>query len=96
MPEKLRIEKSRVGEAGYKGIFKALSNPGHWHTPIAIMTMQAGKHVYLEKPCCHSPQEGEWLVAAQHKTGKVLQFGNQQRPAPTSMLAKKKTLLRAS
>jgi predicted dehydrogenase len=66
-----------------------IATPDHWHTPMAIMAMQAGKHVYLEKPCCHNPQEGEWLVAAQQKTGRVLQIGNQQRSAPTSMLAKK-------
>ena len=66
-----------------------IAAPDHWHTPMAIMAMQAGKHVYLEKPCCHNPQEGEWLVAAQRKTGKVLQIGNQQRSAPATILAKK-------
>ncbi len=64
-----------------------IATPDHWHTPMAIMAMQAGKHVYLEKPCSHNPQEGEWLVEAQLKTGKVLQIGNQQRSAPTSIEA---------
>ncbi|MCR9065559.1 MAG: Gfo/Idh/MocA family oxidoreductase [Cytophagales bacterium] len=58
--------------------------PDHWHAPMAILAMQAGKHVYLEKPCCHNPQEGYWLKDTVEKTGKVLQVGNQQRSAPTS------------
>ena len=64
-----------------------IATPDHWHTPMAIMAMQAGKDVYLEKPCSHNPKEGEWLIEAQHNTGKVLQIGNQQRSAPTSIEA---------
>jgi predicted dehydrogenase len=64
-----------------------IAAPDHWHAPMAILAMQAGKDVYLEKPFSHNPQEGEWLVEAQRKTGKVLQIGNQQRSAPTSMEA---------
>ena len=62
-----------------------IATPDHWHAPMAIMGMQADKHVFLEKPCCHNPQEGEWLVKVQKNTGKVLQIGNQQRSAPTSI-----------
>ncbi|HMQ50407.1 MAG TPA: Gfo/Idh/MocA family oxidoreductase [Saprospiraceae bacterium] len=64
-----------------------IATPDHWHTPMAILAMQAGKHVYLEKPCSHNPQEGEWLAAVQQQTGKVVQIGNQQRSAPTSIEA---------
>lgn len=56
--------------------------PDHWHAPAALLAMQAGKHVYLEKPCSHNPREGELLVAAQKKYGKVLQMGNQRRSWP--------------
>ena len=66
-----------------------IATPDHWHAPMAIMAMNAGKHVYLEKPFSHNPQEGEWLVQVQAKTGKVLQIGNQQRSAPTSIALKK-------
>ncbi len=65
----------------------AIAAPDHWHAPMAIMAMQAGKDVYLEKPFSHNPQEGEWLIEAQSKTGRVLQIGNQQRSAPTSIEA---------
>jgi len=44
--------------------------------------MQAGKHVYLEKPCSHNPREGELLVDFQQKYNKVIQVGTQQRSAP--------------
>jgi predicted dehydrogenase len=61
-----------------------MSTPDHWHAPGACMAMQAGKHVYLEKPCSHNPKEGELLVAYQKKYHKVVQMGNQQRSAPQS------------
>ncbi len=56
-----------------------MATPDHWHTPGAIMAMQAGKHVYLEKPCSHNPHENELVVAAQKKHNKIVQMGNQQR-----------------
>lgn len=59
--------------------------PDHWHAPAALLALQAGKHVYLEKPCGHGPREGELLVAAQRRYGRVLQMGNQQRSAPESI-----------
>jgi predicted dehydrogenase len=46
---------------------------------MAIMGLQAGKHVYVEKPSHHNPREGELLVQAQAKYGKLVQMGNQQR-----------------
>ena len=58
-------------------IFNA--TPDHWHAPGTWMAMDAGKHVYIEKPCSHNPREGELLVAFQKKYGKVVQMGNQQR-----------------
>lgn len=56
--------------------------PDHWHAPAALLALKAGKHVYLEKPCSHSPGEGEILVKAAAKYGKVLQMGNQRRSWP--------------
>jgi len=57
----------------------AIATPEHWHAPMAIMGLKAGKHVYVEKPCSHNPYEGELLVKAQNKYGKLVQMGNQQR-----------------
>jgi predicted dehydrogenase len=59
--------------------------PDHWHAPAALMGLQAGKHVYLEKPCGHGPREGELLVAARERYGRIIQMGNQQRSAPESI-----------
>ena len=60
----------------------SIAAPDHWHTPMAILAMQAGKHVYVEKPCGHDPDECEMLVRAQRKYGKLVQMGNQQRSSP--------------
>ena len=59
-----------------------IATPDHWHTPLAIAGLQAGKHVYVEKPCSHNPAEGEMLVQAQQRYGKVVQMGTQQRSSP--------------
>jgi predicted dehydrogenase len=61
--------------------------PDHWHAHMGVMGMQAGKDVYLEKPACHNAAEGLKLIESQKKEGKVLQIGNQQRSAPTSIQA---------
>ena len=56
-----------------------IATPDHWHAPMALAGLQAGKHVFLEKPCSHNPAEGAMLVAAQKKYGKLVQMGTQQR-----------------
>lgn len=56
--------------------------PDHWHAPAAILASQAGKHVYLEKPCSHNPHEGELLVEAVNTYKNVIQMGNQRRSWP--------------
>jgi predicted dehydrogenase len=56
--------------------------PDHWHAPAAILASKAGKHVYLEKPCSHNPNEGEILVAVEKKYKNVIQMGNQRRSWP--------------
>lgn len=55
------------------------ATPDHWHAPGAWMAMEAGKHVYVEKPCSHNPWEGELLIHFADKYNKVVQMGNQQR-----------------
>lgn len=61
--------------------------PDHWHAPAAMLAVAAGKHVYLEKPCSHNPNEGEMLVKAAAKHNKLLQMGNQRRSWPNVMAA---------
>ncbi len=56
-----------------------IATPDHWHTPMAIMAMAAGKHVYVEKPCSQNPYEGEILLEAVNKYQRVVQMGAQRR-----------------
>ena len=64
-------------------LFNAM--PDHWHAPGTWLAVQAGKHVYVEKPCSHNPREGEILAECQKKYGKVIQMGNQQRSSVESI-----------
>lgn len=59
-----------------------IAMPDHWHAPAALLAMKAGKHVYLEKPCSHTPAEGEMLVEAAKRYKRVVQMGNQRRSWP--------------
>lgn len=56
-----------------------VATPDHWHTPMAVLGLKAGKHVYVEKPSSQNAREGELLVEAQKKYGKLVQVGDQQR-----------------
>jgi predicted dehydrogenase len=56
-----------------------IGTPDHWHTAIALAALDAGKHVYCEKPLTLTIDEGKKLVAAVKRTGKVMQVGTQQR-----------------
>ena len=56
-----------------------IATPDHWHVPAALLALDAGKHVYVEKPCSYNFQEGQMLVAALAKSNKVFQHGTQSR-----------------
>ncbi len=57
-----------------------IATPEHWHAPMAIMAVKAGKHVYVEKPCAHNLHEGELLAKLSEKYPKtVIQMGVQGR-----------------
>jgi predicted dehydrogenase len=57
----------------------SISSPNHWHTLMAIWGMQAGKDVYVEKPCSHNMFEAKQIVAAARKYNKIVQQGSQIR-----------------
>jgi len=59
-----------------------IATPDHWHAPMALAALQAGKHVYVEKPCSHNPAEGAMLIEAQQKYQRLVQMGTQQRSSP--------------
>ena len=56
-----------------------IATPDHWHAPAAILALDAGKHVYVEKPCCHNIREGRLMSDAVARSGKLLQVGTQSR-----------------
>jgi predicted dehydrogenase len=56
--------------------------PDHWHVPAALLALAAGKHVYVEKPCCHNVREGQLLRAAAAKSNRVVAHGTQSRSNP--------------
>jgi predicted dehydrogenase len=59
-----------------------IGTPDHWHCKIMVDAVQAGKHVYVEKPIANSIKECNLMVAAQQKTGKIVQAGQWQRSGP--------------
>lgn len=56
--------------------------PNHWHALASIWAIQAGKHVSVEKPCCHTFYEGQKLVDAAEKYNVIVQDGAEQRSNP--------------
>ncbi|MBQ4109437.1 MAG: Gfo/Idh/MocA family oxidoreductase [Clostridia bacterium] len=83
-------------ETDYK---KVLANPEidgvviatreEYHVPISIEAMEAGKHVYVEKPLAETPEECEKVLIAEQKTGKKALVGMNRRMAPAYRDAKK-------
>lgn len=61
-----------------------IATPHHWHAPIALRAMQAGKDVYIEKPISHVFNEGPLIIAAAKKYGRVVQQGSQMRSSPVT------------
>ncbi len=56
-----------------------IGTPDHWHVPITLDAVHAGKDVYCEKPVTHTLAEGQPLIDAVRETKRVVQTGTQQR-----------------
>ncbi|MCB0602409.1 MAG: Gfo/Idh/MocA family oxidoreductase [Saprospiraceae bacterium] len=87
-----RQDSTPKGEGDFRRVLEnpdvdvmIIAAPDHWHAPAALLAMQAGKNVYVEKPCSHNPAEGEMLVKAASMYKKVVQMGNQRRSWPNVM-----------
>jgi predicted dehydrogenase len=57
----------------------SIATPNHWHTLMTILACQAGKDVYVEKPCSHNVFESQQIVAAARKYDRMVQMGTQTR-----------------
>ncbi len=77
-PTQIRKDMRNVfDDAAIDAVF--IATPDHWHAPAAILALDAGKHVYVEKPCCHNIREGRLMAEAVARSGKLLQVGTQSR-----------------
>ena len=64
-----------------------IATPNHWHALATIWALQAGKHVYVEKPASHTVWEGRQMVSAARAYGKVVQTGTMNRSRPAVIQA---------
>jgi predicted dehydrogenase len=67
-----------------------IGTPDHWHGPATLLAIDAGKHVYVEKPCSHNIREGRLMVEAARRNKKVVQTGTQSRSGQHVIDAMKK------
>lgn len=67
-----------------------IATPDHWHAPAAILAADAGKHVYVEKPCCHNLREGRLMIEVARRNKIVMQVGTQSRSTPHVIQAMKR------
>jgi predicted dehydrogenase len=66
-----------------------VATPDHWHAAPMMLACQAGKDVYVEKPCCHNILEGRAMVNAAKKYDRIVQVGTHQRSGPHMQEARK-------
>jgi len=58
-----------------------IATPDHWHAPASLLAVEAGKHVYVEKPISHNIREGRLLAEAARRNKRAVQVGTQSRSA---------------
>lgn len=59
-----------------------IATPDHWHTRMSLMTLEAGKDLFIEKPLSQTIQEGQWIRNAARKFNRVVQVGTMRRSGP--------------
>ncbi|MDR3199107.1 MAG: Gfo/Idh/MocA family oxidoreductase [Planctomycetaceae bacterium] len=63
------------------------ATPDHWHALITIAACRAGAHVYVEKPICHTINEGIAMVKTARETNRTVQVGTHRRVSPHNQAA---------
>jgi predicted dehydrogenase len=89
--------KTPRGYADYREMLKEkdleivlVGSPDHWHALHGIAAIEAGADVYLQKPVSADVIEGEALLAAARKHGRVVQIGTQRKSTPHLIDVKKR------
>ncbi|MGH9665237.1 MAG: Gfo/Idh/MocA family protein [Bryobacteraceae bacterium] len=86
---KIDTTKDYRAVIGHKDVdVVVIATPDHWHTQLTVEALQAGKHVYIEKPMTWSIEEGPKIIAAVKKSGKVLQVGSETKTEPPTLKAR--------
>ncbi|MBM3775301.1 MAG: Gfo/Idh/MocA family oxidoreductase, partial [Acidobacteria bacterium] len=65
-----------------------IATPHHWHAPIAVAAMKAGKDVYVEKPASHVFREGRVLIETAKRYNRIFQHGTQMRSSEVTAKAR--------
>jgi predicted dehydrogenase len=84
-PKTTRDLREVLGDKSVDAVF--IATPDHWHAPATLLALDAGKHVYVEKPCSHTLHEGRLMVDAARKAERVVQVGTQSRSTEHVMTA---------
>jgi len=89
MPRSAKMGEAPAAEKDFRTILEqkdvdaiTIATPDHWHTPMAIAGLQAGKHVYVEKPCSHNPAEGGCWWRRRRNMESWCRWARQQRSSP--------------
>ena len=76
-PRQYRNYKELLADKNVQAVL--IATPEHWHAQMVLDALAAGKDVYVEKPLCHTPEEGVQLVEAEKKSKNIIQVGMQRR-----------------
>jgi predicted dehydrogenase len=79
-PETVGDFRRILDDKGVDGL--VVATPDHWHALATILACQAGKDVYVEKPCSHNVVEGRRMIDAARHYNRVVQVGTQRRSSP--------------
>ena len=86
-PKAYRNYKDLLADKDIQAVL--IATPEHWHAQMVLDAIAAGKDIYVEKPLCHTPEEGVALVEAEKKSKSVIQVGMQRRSYDLYLNARK-------
>jgi predicted dehydrogenase len=76
-PRTYRNYKQLLADPNIQAVL--IATPEHWHAQMVLDALAANKDVYVEKPLCHTPEEGLTLINAEKKSKNIIQVGMQRR-----------------